>query len=247
MKTFYEYLENGNRVLLRESYDEMHDRFMEMIWKQLREGSIDGFLILADWLESIGKGMDASFIRFVMSNNEAGDRGIDLSPRAFFGFVKDLKSNFDYNHIIDYVKSGSYSVDFRECWWGFFADLLDFMGRELDARFVRFATANITYFSGSMPMLRSFKDFFEFGSSVGFHFNNCHVRDLMQAMRPWRTGHDPTETAKFIAKNKTNFSNNEVIYLVQSVDSEADQQLIAQELLKKNLNLDNDTKNFLRS
>jgi hypothetical protein len=82
---------------------------------------------------------------------------------------------------------------------------------------------------------------------VGFHFNNCHVKDLMQEMRPWCTGHDPAETAKFIAKNKTNFSNNEVIYLVQSVDSEADKQLIVQELLKKNLTLDNYTKDFLRS
>jgi hypothetical protein len=98
-----------------------------------------------------------------------------------------------------------------------------------------------------MPMLRSFKDFFEFGSSVGFHFNNCHVRDLMQAMRPWCTGHDSAETAKFIVKNKNNFSNNEVRYLVQSVDRDADKQLIVQELLKKNLTLDNDTKDFLRS
>jgi type I restriction enzyme R subunit len=73
------------------------------------------------------------------------------------------------------------------------------------------------------------------------------VFEFKSAIREDATGHDPTETAKFIAKNKNNFSNNEVRYLVQSVDRDADKQLIVQELLKKNLTLDNDTKDFLRS
>lgn len=100
MKTFFEYLENGNRVVLRE-YAEIYDSLLEMI--EENNYSDESFDIFADWLESIGRSLDARFVRFVIGNNEInhpadGDRKtLARTTLARIRLELGNKSMRDYN------------------------------------------------------------------------------------------------------------------------------------------------------
>lgn len=100
MKTFFKYLENRNRVVLRESV-EIYDGLLDMI--EENDYSDESFLIFADWLESVGRRLDSMFVRFVIDNNEInhpadGDRKIIASTALQrMRFELGNKSMRDYN------------------------------------------------------------------------------------------------------------------------------------------------------
>jgi uncharacterized protein (TIGR02996 family) len=100
MKTFFEYLENGNRVVLRESFEKNYNSLLNMI--EENEYSDDSFLIFADWLESVGRAYDARFIRFIIEHN-----AID-HPRGkvlrMFG-LRRIKRELGNSSIEEYNKS----------------------------------------------------------------------------------------------------------------------------------------------
>ena len=68
MKTFFEYLDNGNMVVVLRESMEIYDGLLKMIDEN--EYSDDSFLIFADWLESVGRRLDSMFVRLVIDNNE---------------------------------------------------------------------------------------------------------------------------------------------------------------------------------
>jgi len=99
MKTFFEYLENGNRVVLRESM-EIYDGLLKMIDEN--EYSDDSFLIFADWLESVGRRLDSMFVRLVIDNNEVKH---ELGSVKWLIGRKRIRRELDNPSIENYDKS----------------------------------------------------------------------------------------------------------------------------------------------
>ena len=100
MKTFFKYLENRNRVVLRESV-EIYDGLLKMI--EENEYSDVSFLIFADWLESVGRRLDSMFVRLVIDNNEV-DNGPVGGTRWLRGLAR-IRRELDNPSIENYDKS----------------------------------------------------------------------------------------------------------------------------------------------
>ena len=100
MKTFFEYLDNGNRFVLRESVD-IYDGLLNMI--EENKYSDDSFLIFADWLESVGRRLDSMFVRLVIDNNEV-DNGPVGGTRWLRGLGR-IRRELDNPSMEDYDKS----------------------------------------------------------------------------------------------------------------------------------------------
>ena len=100
MKTFFEYLDNGNMVVVLRESVEIYDGLLKMIDEN--EYSDDSFLIFADWLESVGRSLDSMFVRLVIDNNEV--KHYVGSVRWHLG-LKRIRSQLDNPSMEDYDKS----------------------------------------------------------------------------------------------------------------------------------------------
>jgi hypothetical protein len=140
MKTFFEYLENGNRVVVLRESMEIYDGLLEMI--EENNYSDESFDIFADWLESIGRSLDARFVRFIIGNNEInhpadGDRKtlarIGLTRIRFELGNKSMRY-YDKSHINhNFFNIGiNYRFDFQAIP---FYDLIDILGHAGVGRF----------------------------------------------------------------------------------------------------------------
>ena len=100
MKTFFEYLDNGNMVVVLRESMEIYDGLLKMIDEN--EYCDDSFLIFADWLESVGRRLDSMFVRLVIDNNEVKD--YVGSVRWHLG-LKRIRRELDNPSIENYDKS----------------------------------------------------------------------------------------------------------------------------------------------
>jgi len=101
MKTFFEYLENGNMVVVLRESMEIYDGLLKMIDEN--EYSDVSFLIFADWLESVGRRLDSMFVRLVIDNNEV-DNGPVGGTRWLRGLAR-IRRELDNPSIENYDKS----------------------------------------------------------------------------------------------------------------------------------------------
>jgi uncharacterized protein (TIGR02996 family) len=100
MKTFFEYLDNGNMVVVLRESMEIYDGLLKMIDEN--EYSDDSFLIFADWLESVGRRLDSMFVRLVIDNNEV--KHYVGSARWHLGLAR-IRRELDNPSIENYDKS----------------------------------------------------------------------------------------------------------------------------------------------
>ena len=100
MKTFFEYLDNGNMVVVLRESMEIYDGLLKMIDEN--EYSDDSFLIFADWLESVGRRLDSMFVRLVIDNNEVKH---ELGSVRWLIGRKRIRRELDNPSIENYDKS----------------------------------------------------------------------------------------------------------------------------------------------